>query len=57
MTERGMKLRFKQCRGTKKKLIHLKRRGKKKHLLQVSAFLNAPINLMPPKYMNARPLH
>ena len=54
MSKRGIKLNFHTPRGVKKSTTHVRRRGKKKQLLQPSAFANAPINTTQPSYMSTR---
>ena len=54
MSKRGIKLNFHTPRGVKKSTTHVRRRGKKKQLLQASTLANAPINPTQPSYMSAR---
>ena len=54
MSKRGIKLNFHTPRGVKKSSTHVRRRGKKKQLLQSSALANAPLNITQPAYMNSR---
>ena len=54
MTKRGIKLNFHTLRGVKKSITHVKRRGKKKQLLQAPVLANAPINPTQPSYLNSR---
>ena len=54
MSKRGIKLNFHTPRGVKKSTTHVRRRGKKKQLLQAPALANAPINSAQPSYLNSR---
>ena len=54
MSKRGIKLNFHTPRGVKKSTTHIRRRGKKKQLLQAPALANAPINPTQPSYLNSR---
>ena len=54
MSKRGIKLNFHTPRGVKKSTTHVRRRGKKKQLLQAPASANAPINSAQPAYLNSR---
>ena len=54
MSKRGIKLNFHTPRGVKKSTTHVRRRGKKKQLLQAPVLANAPINPTQPSYMSAR---
>ena len=54
MSKRGIKLNVHTPRGVKKSTTHVRRRGKKKQLLQPSTFANAPINTTQPAYMSTR---
>ena len=44
MSKRGIKLNFHTPRGVKKSTTHVRRRGKKKQLLQAPVLANTPIN-------------
>ena len=57
MSKRGIKLNFHTPRGVKKSNTHVRRRGKKKQPLQVSALANTPINPTQPSYMSGRILN
>ena len=54
MSKRGIKLNFHTPRGVKKSTTHVRRRGKKKQLLQASTLANAPINVTQPSYLSSR---
>ena len=54
MSKRGNKLNFHTPRGVKKSTTHVRRRGKKKQLLQAPVLANAPINPTQPSYLNSR---
>ena len=54
MSKRGIKLNFHTPRGVKKSTTHVRRRGKKKQLLQAPVLANAPINPTQTPYMSGR---
>ena len=54
MSKRGIKLNFHTPRGVKKSTTHVRRRGKKKQLLQAPVLANAPINPTQQSYLNSR---
>ena len=54
MSKRGVKLTFQSVRGVKKSHTHIKRRGKKKQLAQLSTSVNAPVIPTQQQYLNSR---